>query len=104
MPDDHSTTESTSSWGVVDMDEDEGDATQVLRSSAGNEHVWCKSRFSICFAAPMLMYFPAFDFAFDDVIITCVTMFPEQFHALRRMCECEKSIIESLVASLVPHF
>ena len=23
-------------------------------------------------------------------------MFPEQFHALRRVCECEKNIIESL--------
>jgi hypothetical protein len=45
MPDDHSTAESTSSWGVVDMDhvEDEGDAAQVLNSSSGSEHVWCGS-------------------------------------------------------------
>ncbi|KAF8584674.1 hypothetical protein K439DRAFT_1566358 [Ramaria rubella] len=80
MPDDRSTAESTSSWGMVDMDhlDDEGDAAQFLKQSSGSEHVW------------------SFDFPFDDVIITCVTMFPEQFHALRRICECEKSIVESL--------
>lgn len=44
MPDDRSTAESTSSWGVVDMDhlEDEVDAAQFLKQSSGSEHVWCE--------------------------------------------------------------
>jgi 1-phosphatidylinositol-3-phosphate 5-kinase len=44
MPDDRSTAESTSSWGVVDMDhlEDEVDASQILKQSSGSEHVWCE--------------------------------------------------------------
>ena len=44
MPDDRSTAESTSSWGVVDMDhlDDEVDATQLLKQSSGSEHVWCE--------------------------------------------------------------
>ncbi|KAF8517300.1 hypothetical protein BU17DRAFT_50059 [Hysterangium stoloniferum] len=80
MPDDRSTAESTSSWGVVDLDniEEEGDAVQFLKQYSNSEHVW------------------SFVFPFDDVTITCVAMFPEQFHAMRRIFECEKSIIESL--------
>ena len=44
MPDVRSTAESSSSWGVVDMDhqEDEIDAAQFLKQSSGSEHVWCK--------------------------------------------------------------
>ncbi|GJJ05894.1 hypothetical protein Clacol_000081 [Clathrus columnatus] len=80
ISDDHSLAESSSSWGLVDLDQpdDEGDAIQFLKQSSGSEYAW------------------SFDFAFDDLIITCVLMFPEQFHALRRIFECEKSIIESL--------
>ena len=51
MPDDRSTAESTSSWGVVDMDhlDDEGDAVQFLKQSSGSEHVWCKSMIASSF-------------------------------------------------------
>ena len=44
MPDDRSTAESTSSWGVIDMDhlEDEVDAAQFLKQSSSSEHVWCE--------------------------------------------------------------
>jgi 1-phosphatidylinositol-3-phosphate 5-kinase len=45
MPDDKSTAESTSSWGVVDLDniEEEGDAIQFLKQYSSSEHVWCES-------------------------------------------------------------
>ncbi|KIJ28157.1 hypothetical protein M422DRAFT_215436 [Sphaerobolus stellatus SS14] len=79
MPDDKSMAESTSSWGLVDLDhvDEDMDAVDFLKQSSTAD-AW------------------SFEFPFDDVIINCVAMFPEQFHALRRACDCDKSIIESL--------
>lgn len=43
MTEDHSCAESTSSWGVVDLDQadDEGDAVQFLKQPSGSESAWC---------------------------------------------------------------
>ena len=44
MPDDRSMAESTSSWGIVDLDhfDEDLDAVEFLKQSSGTEHAWCK--------------------------------------------------------------
>lgn len=39
---------------------------------------------------------PSYSFESGDTTISCTAFFAEQFHALRRTCGCEKSMIESL--------
>jgi len=97
MPDDQSMAESTSSWGVVDLDhpDEDIDSVEFLKQPSSSEHAWCKFlNINVCLSSTEISL--AFEFPFDDVIINCVVMFPEQFHVLRRAFECEKNIIESL--------
>lgn len=94
MPDDHSVAESTSTWGVVNVDVAElADPTEDLKVPSS------KLPWAIC----MCIVFPRisvlmFSVAFESggLTIGCTVLYPEQFDALRRTYDCEKSMIESL--------
>ncbi|KAF5352664.1 hypothetical protein D9756_005838 [Leucocoprinus leucothites] len=78
MPDDKSIAESTSTWGVVNVDSaDSADPTEDLRLPS-SKLPW------------------AISFESGGLTISCTILYPEQFDALRRTYECEKSMIESL--------
>ncbi|KAF5384947.1 hypothetical protein D9615_001145 [Tricholomella constricta] len=78
MPDDRSVAESTSTWGVVDVDSAElVDPTEDLKVPS-SKLPW------------------AITFVSGDLTISCTVLYPEQFDALRRTYDCEKSMIESL--------
>ncbi|KAJ7292858.1 hypothetical protein C8J57DRAFT_1267311 [Mycena rebaudengoi] len=78
MPDDRSVAESTSTWGVVDVDAIESaDPTEDLKV-ASSKLPW------------------AISFESGGLTIGCTVLYPEQFDALRRTYDCEKSMIESL--------
>ncbi|KAH9837295.1 uncharacterized protein C8Q71DRAFT_595324 [Rhodofomes roseus] len=78
MPDDKSVAESTSTWGVVNVDSsDDWDPTQDLRVPSSKQP-W------------------AISFESGGLTISCTVLFPEQFDALRRTYDCERSMIESL--------
>ncbi|KAH9949349.1 hypothetical protein B0H21DRAFT_777324 [Amylocystis lapponica] len=78
MPDDKSVAESTSTWGVVNVETAEiGDPTEELRVPSSKQP-W------------------AISFESGGLTISCTVLFPEQFDALRRTYDCERSMIESL--------
>ncbi|KXN88911.1 1-phosphatidylinositol 3-phosphate 5-kinase FAB1 [Leucoagaricus sp. SymC.cos] len=78
MPDDKSIAESTSTWGVVNVDSvDSADPTEELRLPS-SRLPW------------------AISFESGGLTISCTILYPEQFDALRRTYDCEKSMIESL--------
>ncbi|KAG5645340.1 hypothetical protein DXG03_006402 [Asterophora parasitica] len=79
MPDDRSIAESTSTWGVVNVDPTAElvDPTEDLRVPS-SKLPW------------------AITFESGDLTISCTVLYPEQFDALRRTYDCEKSMIESL--------
>ncbi|KZT72925.1 hypothetical protein DAEQUDRAFT_722557 [Daedalea quercina L-15889] len=78
MPDDRSVAESTSTWGVVNVDSsDDCDPMQDLRVPSSKQP-W------------------AISFESGGLTISCTVLFPEQFDALRRTYDCERSMIESL--------
>ncbi|KAF8204364.1 hypothetical protein K438DRAFT_1819712 [Mycena galopus ATCC 62051] len=78
MPDDRSVAESSSTWGVVDVDAAElADPTEDLKV-ASSKLPW------------------AISFESGGLTISCTVLYPEQFDALRRTYDCEKSMIESL--------
>ncbi|KAF6754295.1 hypothetical protein DFP72DRAFT_990499 [Ephemerocybe angulata] len=70
-------TDSTSTWGVVNVDAADGIDTDGIRSSSS------KLPWAIIFES-------------GGLTISCTVLFPEQFDAIRRMFDCEKSIVESL--------
>ncbi|KAJ4485636.1 hypothetical protein J3R30DRAFT_3440944 [Lentinula aciculospora] len=78
MPDDRSVAESTSTWGVVNMDTTESvDPTEDLKVPS-SKLPW------------------AITFESGGLTISCTVLYPEQFDALRRTYGCEKSMVESL--------
>ncbi|KAH8119967.1 hypothetical protein DFH11DRAFT_1557576 [Phellopilus nigrolimitatus] len=78
MPDDVSVAESSSTWGVVNVGStDDGNPTDDLRVPS-SKLPW------------------AISFESGGLTITCTILYPEQFDALRRTYDCEKSLIESL--------
>ncbi|KAH9065873.1 hypothetical protein EDB87DRAFT_1776509 [Lactarius vividus] len=78
MPDDRSVAGSTSTWGVVNIDPSEnGDPTDELRAPS-SKLPW------------------AITFESGGLTISCTVLYPEQFDALRRTYDCDKSMIESL--------
>ncbi|KAI0068031.1 hypothetical protein BV25DRAFT_1986869 [Artomyces pyxidatus] len=78
MPDDRSVADSTSTWGVVNVEVAEGaNPTDELRVPS-SKLPW------------------AITFESGGLTISCTLLYPEQFDALRRTYDCEKSIIESL--------
>ncbi|KAJ7733569.1 hypothetical protein DFH07DRAFT_134079 [Mycena maculata] len=78
MPDDRSVAESTSTWGVVEVESAElADPTEDLKV-ASSKLPW------------------AISFESGGLTISCTVLYPEQFDALRRTYDCEKSMIESL--------
>ncbi|KAI6031379.1 hypothetical protein BKA83DRAFT_4199500 [Pisolithus microcarpus] len=78
MPDDHSVTDSSSTWGVVNVDTaDSMNPTDELKSTS-SKLSWVIS------------------FESGGLTISCTILYPEQFDALRKMYDCDKSIIESL--------
>ncbi|KAI0334482.1 hypothetical protein GY45DRAFT_1431675 [Cubamyces sp. BRFM 1775] len=78
MPDDWSVAESSSTWGVVNVDSSDGaDPTEELRVPSS------KLPWQISFES-------------GGLTISCTVLYPEQFDALRRTYDCERSMIESL--------
>ncbi|KAG0707565.1 hypothetical protein DFH29DRAFT_994993 [Suillus ampliporus] len=78
MPDDHSVAESSSTWGVVNVETAEsGNPAEELKS------------------APTKMPW-VITFESGGLTISCTVLYPEQFDALRRTYDCEKSMVESL--------
>ncbi|KAG6846063.1 hypothetical protein H0H87_006427 [Tephrocybe sp. NHM501043] len=78
MPDDRSVAESTSTWGVVNVDTVESlDPTEDLKVPS-SKLPW------------------AITFESGGLTISCTVLYPEQFDALRRTYDCEKSMVESL--------
>ncbi|KAI0931455.1 hypothetical protein AcV7_001170 [Taiwanofungus camphoratus] len=78
MPDNRSLAESTSTWGVVNVESTEGyDPTEELRVPSSKQP-W------------------AISFESGGLTISCTVLFPEQFDALRRTYDCERSMVESL--------
>ncbi|KAH7906473.1 hypothetical protein BJ138DRAFT_1071661 [Hygrophoropsis aurantiaca] len=78
MPDDHSIAESSSTWGVVNVEVGESiNPTDELKSPSTR--------------APW-----AISFESGGLTISCTVLYPEQFDALRRTYDCEKSMVESL--------
>ncbi|EPQ60145.1 hypothetical protein GLOTRDRAFT_134891 [Gloeophyllum trabeum ATCC 11539] len=78
MPDDRSVAESTSTWGVVNVEVAEGtNPTEEMRVPSS------KLPWQISFES-------------GGLTISCTVLYPEQFDALRRTYDCEKSMIESL--------
>ncbi|KAG6878320.1 hypothetical protein C0993_008917 [Termitomyces sp. T159_Od127] len=78
MPDDRSVAESTSTWGVVNVESAEcADPTEDLKVPS-SKLPW------------------AITFESGGLTISCTVLYPEQFDALRRTYDCDKSMIESL--------
>ncbi|KAF9270798.1 hypothetical protein L218DRAFT_976461 [Marasmius fiardii PR-910] len=78
MPDDRSVAESTSTWGVVNVDPAEAaNPTEDLKVPS-SKLPW------------------AITFESGGLTISCTVLYPEQFDALRRTYDCERSMIESL--------
>ncbi|KAI8981204.1 hypothetical protein BD414DRAFT_93204 [Trametes punicea] len=78
MPDDWSVAESSSTWGVVNVDSSDGaDPTEELRVPSSR--------------LPWQISFES-----GGLTISCTVLYPEQFDALRRTYDCERSMIESL--------
>ncbi|KAG5636971.1 hypothetical protein H0H81_006216 [Sphagnurus paluster] len=79
MPDDHSVAESTSTWGVVNVDS----SAELLDPTEDLKVPSSKLPWAITFES-------------GGLTISCTVLYPEQFDALRRTYDCEKSMIESL--------
>ncbi|KAK0465503.1 uncharacterized protein EV420DRAFT_1514638 [Desarmillaria tabescens] len=78
MPDDRSVAESTSTWGVVNVDASVlADPTEDLKVPS-SKLPW------------------AISFESGGLTISCTVLYPEQFDALRRTYDCERSMVESL--------
>jgi len=94
MPDDKSVAESASTWGVVNVDPtDSADPADDLRVPSSKQP-WAISMNISC----NLLIFAHSSLAFEsgDLTISCTILYPEQFDALRRTYDCEKSMVESL--------
>lgn len=78
MPDDRSVAESTSTWGVVNLEgSDLADPTEELKMASSK--------------SPWVITIDS-----GSLTISCTVLYPEQFDALRRAYDCERSMIESL--------
>lgn len=94
MPDDRSVAGSTSTWGVVNIDPSEvGDPADELRAPS-SRLPWAISMSVVVTARPCELTISAFESG--ELTISCTVLFPEQFDALRRTYDCDKSMIESL--------
>ncbi|KAF8273008.1 hypothetical protein EI94DRAFT_1697111 [Lactarius quietus] len=94
MPDDRSVAGSTSTWGVVNIDPSEnGDPTDEL-SAPSSKLPWAISMSLVVAAYPCELTIAAFESG--GLTISCTVLYPEQFDALRRTYDCDKSMIESL--------
>ena len=94
MPDDRSVAESTSTWGVVNMESsDIVDPTEELKMPS-SKSPWVISTFVTTQRMRLTQTFAAIDSG--ALTISCTVLYPEQFDALRRAYDCERSMIESL--------
>jgi 1-phosphatidylinositol-3-phosphate 5-kinase len=95
MPDDHSVAESSSTWGVVNVETAEpGNPAEELKS-ASTKMPWVISE-CLCTGSNGQCAYSILAFESGGLTISCTVLFPEQFDALRRTHDCEKSMVESL--------
>ncbi|CAE6401259.1 unnamed protein product [Rhizoctonia solani] len=76
MPDDLSVGEAPSTWGIIGH-EDLPDPADVLKH-------------------PQTVSHQTYSYQSGDVTVTCKVLYAEQFQALRRSCDCDQIMIESL--------
>ncbi|CAE6447859.1 unnamed protein product, partial [Rhizoctonia solani] len=76
MPDNHSIGEAPSTWGIISHD-DLQDPADVLKH-------------------PQTVSHQTYSYQSGDVTVTCKVLYAEQFQALRRSCDCDHIMIESL--------
>ncbi|CAE6470557.1 unnamed protein product [Rhizoctonia solani] len=76
MPDDLSVGEAPSTWGIISHD-DLPDPADVLKHPQSVSH-------------------QTYSYQSGDVTVTCKVLYAEQFQALRRSCDCDQIMIESL--------
>ncbi len=94
MPDDKSIAESTSTWGVVNIDSsDTVDPTEDLRLPS-SKLPWAISKYDGRLS--VVVSDAVVGFESGGLAISCTILYPEQFDALRRTYDCEKSLVESL--------
>lgn len=95
FPDDRSVAESASTWGVVNVDSGDGaDPTEELRVPS-SKLPWAICELSDLFVCCTDLTSNA-AFESSGLTISCTILYPEQFDALRRTYDCEKSMVESL--------
>lgn len=80
MPDDHSVGDAPSTWGIISHD-DLPDPADVLKH-------------------PQTVSHQTYSYQSGDVTVTCKVLYAEQFQALRRSCDCDQIMIESLARCL----
>ncbi|KAF8683231.1 Translation initiation factor IF-2, N-terminal region [Rhizoctonia solani] len=76
MPDNLSVGEAPSTWGIISHD-DLPDPADVLKH-------------------PQTVSHQTYSYQSGDVTVTCKVLYAEQFQALRRSCDCDQIMIESL--------
>ncbi|KAB5595039.1 1-phosphatidylinositol-3-phosphate 5-kinase [Ceratobasidium theobromae] len=76
MPDDISVGDAPSTWGIISHD-DLPDPADVLKH-------------------PQTVSHQTYSYQSGDVTVTCKVLYAEQFQALRRSCDCDQTMIESL--------
>lgn len=95
MPDDMSLSDSASTWGVVNVGtSDDGNPRDDLRVPS-SKLPWAIRKFMVIRWLEKLT-FSCSGFESGGLTIICTILFPEQFDALRRTYDCDKTLIESL--------
>jgi len=95
MPDDSS--DSRSTWGLINL-EDAPDPVGLLKHASQNvTHLSFRELHESPPANPLI---PLAEFESGSVTISCVVFCAEQFDALRRACQCDHTLIESLARCL----
>jgi 1-phosphatidylinositol-3-phosphate 5-kinase len=97
MPDDRSVADSTSTWGVVNIADvtETGNPTEDMRVPS-SKLPWAICARSFFLLLPCVQLIQPLAFDSGGLTISCTILFPEQFDALRRTYDCEKSMVESL--------
>lgn len=97
MPDDSS--DSRSTWGLINLD-DAPDPADLLKHTSHNvTHLSFRGNL-YRLTCPISLIPRHVEFESGSVTISCVMFCAEQFDALRRTCQCDRTSIESLARCL----
>lgn len=96
MPDDRSVAESTSTWGVVNVEPSEAANPMDELRVPSSKLPWAICEYPNHPRVNNILSTLLSAFESGGLTISCTVLYPEQFDALRRTYDCEKSTIESL--------